>query len=296
MSAITGQCGESIEIAFRCAGLMLMALIAPELVIIWAMKQWFGARRIAKANSERGWTKTHGFFALMGGFMQVRGEMEVPVRVIVPDSYSNRIDFSNFPPITEAHIQDRSKRDAISKGLVLVQTTWFILQCLGCAIERLPITELEIATLAFTVLNLATYWFWWNKPADVRYPYTIHEQPVVHGGKVLEGGGKAENGAKDYPKEGNGFVRVAAQVKSGTKAVFSKAWNSAEDDPPLQRVFTAPTISSTRLSWTPSCYPTSVLRVYGCRHSMQGTSWIGRIVWLHGFRRSSPACSGQFIV
>ncbi|KDQ55306.1 hypothetical protein JAAARDRAFT_195710 [Jaapia argillacea MUCL 33604] len=169
--------------------------------------------------------------------MQVRGEMEVPVRVIVPDSYSNRIDFSNFPPITEAHIQDRSKRDAISKGLVLVQTTWFILQCLGRAINRLPITKLEIATLAFTVLNLATYWFWWNKPADVRYPYTT---PTVHGGEVFEGGGEAENGAKDYDEGGNGFVQVATRFKSRIRAAFSLAWTYAETEPPLRRVFIVP--------------------------------------------------------
>ncbi|KDQ55304.1 hypothetical protein JAAARDRAFT_133786 [Jaapia argillacea MUCL 33604] len=238
---IPGPYETSIEITFRRVGLMLMALIAPELTILWAMKQWFCARRIAKAHSERGWTKTHGFFTLMGGFMRVRGRMEVPVEVILPNSaHLSDFLFDEYPPITEAHIQDRSKRDALSKGLVLVQTTWFILQCLARVIKRLPITELEIATLAFTVLNLATYWFWWNKPADVHYPYTLRERPTPYDNEVLEKGGEAENGAEDHHKGRNGFVRIASRFKSGTRAVFSEAWGMAKRDHPLARVFSFP--------------------------------------------------------
>ncbi|KDQ55318.1 hypothetical protein JAAARDRAFT_195720 [Jaapia argillacea MUCL 33604] len=237
---IPGPDETSIEIAFSRVGLMLMALIAPELVIVWAMKQWFGARRIAKDHSEHVWTKTHGFFTLMGGFMRVRGKMDVPVEVILPNAISSHLKFDEFPPITEAHIQDRSKRDAISKGLVLAQTMWFILQCLGRAIERLPITELETVTLAFTVLNLATYWFWWNKPADVRYPYTIREQPNEHGDELLEGGNEGGNGAEDRHEGRNGFVRIIVRFNSKVRVVFLSVRGLARMSQPLQRVFTIP--------------------------------------------------------
>jgi len=36
-----------------------------------------------------------------------------------------------WPTITKKEIQDRSKADIFSKGIVLVQTTWFIVQCIG---------------------------------------------------------------------------------------------------------------------------------------------------------------------
>jgi hypothetical protein len=37
-----------LKLASRRLGIMIMALVAPELVISWAMRQWFVARRIAK--------------------------------------------------------------------------------------------------------------------------------------------------------------------------------------------------------------------------------------------------------
>ena len=79
----------------------------------------------------------------------------------------------DFPDITEREIHDRSKGDALSKGLVLIQTSWFILQCIARRIERLPITELELVTLAFAALNFITYTLWWNKPLNVQCPVRV---------------------------------------------------------------------------------------------------------------------------
>jgi hypothetical protein len=58
---------------------------------------------------------------------------------------------------------DRSKGDVLSKGLVILQTGWFV-QCIARGIERLSVTELELVTVGFATLNLVTYAFWWNKP------------------------------------------------------------------------------------------------------------------------------------
>ncbi|KAH0579952.1 hypothetical protein H2248_002772 [Termitomyces sp. 'cryptogamus'] len=75
--------------------------------------------------------------------------------------------------ITEDELKDRSKGDWFSKSLLLLQVTWFILQILVRRVQHLAITELEIATLAFAILNFATYIFWWNKPFDVGCPIII---------------------------------------------------------------------------------------------------------------------------
>ncbi|TFK70479.1 hypothetical protein BDN72DRAFT_722282, partial [Pluteus cervinus] len=61
-------------------------------------------------------------------------------------------------------VQDRSKGDFLSKGLVTLQTSWFTLECIARFQRHLPITELEVVTLAFAVLNIITYGFWWDKP------------------------------------------------------------------------------------------------------------------------------------
>ncbi|KIK53902.1 hypothetical protein GYMLUDRAFT_103216, partial [Collybiopsis luxurians FD-317 M1] len=47
-------------------GLMVIGLIAPELLVLWAARQWFAARKLVRGY--KGWTQSHAFFALMGGF------------------------------------------------------------------------------------------------------------------------------------------------------------------------------------------------------------------------------------
>lgn len=79
-----------------------------------------------------------------------------------------------WPKITESEIQDKSKGDALSKAIVTVQTSWFLVQCIVRGSTGLIITELELLTLAFASLNVVTYFFWWNKPVDVRYPHPVH--------------------------------------------------------------------------------------------------------------------------
>jgi hypothetical protein len=117
---------------------------------------------------EYNWTKTHGFFAIMGGFMEYHdnGPPTVLEAKDVPAVTKKRI--------LEVEIQDRSKGDGLSKTFALVQTMWFILQCISRGIEKLPVTELEVATCAFAILNFATYILWWNKPLNVSRPVLVY--------------------------------------------------------------------------------------------------------------------------
>lgn len=78
--------------------------------------------------------------------------------------------------ITKEEIKDRGRGDMLSKGLVVIQTGWFILQCIARRVQHLPITELELVTLAFAALNFVTYGLWWNKPLDVQCPLRVHRR------------------------------------------------------------------------------------------------------------------------
>ncbi len=52
-----------------------------------------------------------------------------------------------LPKITVSDIKDRSKGD-LSRLIAILQTTWFILQCIARGQQQLAVTELELVTLA----------------------------------------------------------------------------------------------------------------------------------------------------
>jgi hypothetical protein len=159
--------------------MMIMAyvLLAPEMVIIWAARQHRDAKFLAEEFQNKGrpgWTKTHAFFLIMGGFTLHAGGK--PLRVLEWKDLealarAGRID---WPNITEEEIKDRSKGDYLSKGIVVLQTTWFIIQIISRAASRLTITELEVVTLAFSTLIGVIYYLWWDKPLDVRCSVPVH--------------------------------------------------------------------------------------------------------------------------
>ncbi|KAF8522628.1 hypothetical protein BU17DRAFT_44502 [Hysterangium stoloniferum] len=156
--------------------IMFWALIAPELVLIWAMRQYYGAKRISEQFSEQGWTTFHGHFLQMGGFLLCRNE--IILQTLESENLYTLLQEGviEFPHVSKEEIMDRGKSDALSKSFVIIQTSWFIVQCLTRHIQHLLITQLELATLALAVLNGVMYFFWWNKPLDVRTP--IHIQLI----------------------------------------------------------------------------------------------------------------------
>ena len=68
----------------------------------------------------------------------------------------------------EREIKDRSHSDGFAKLIAVGQTTWFMVQLLARLTQHLPITELEIMTVAFAAMNILIYFFWWDKPMGVK--------------------------------------------------------------------------------------------------------------------------------
>ena len=82
-------------------------------------------------------------------------------------------DIYSFAMPTEAEIKDRGKSDWLAKSLALLQTSWFVMQCIARGIKHLPVTHLEIVTLAYAAMNFVIYAFWWNKPLNVNRPVRV---------------------------------------------------------------------------------------------------------------------------
>lgn len=107
----------------------------------------------------------------MGGFHQFDGDR--PLLCLTPDDVVELVALGMLIPPSELEIKDRSKADSFSKLIVLVQTLWFVMQSIARHIEHLPLTELEVATLAYTIPILGIYICWWNKPLGVTQPIQV---------------------------------------------------------------------------------------------------------------------------
>ena len=111
----------------------------------------------------------HGFYAEMGGY-----------RIVSPagskQSYTFRVkeliwltenNILTIPEISSEELHDKSNADYLVKGIALTQSTWFMLQICARVNQHLPITTLELATVAFIGCTGMMYFFWWHKPMDL---------------------------------------------------------------------------------------------------------------------------------
>ena len=185
--------------------LFVCALLAPEYVLAWAIRQFLIARKIAdkgefsvkffsisiilkNSTLEQQWSTTHGFFIIMGGFhlfkrssekqsdaQSISQEGDEPLHPLLASDLKLDLVYSFTMP-TEAEIQDKGKSDWLAKSLVLLQTSWFVTQCIARAIEHLPVTHLEIVTLAYAAMNFVIYIFWWSKPLNVNRPVRVFQK------------------------------------------------------------------------------------------------------------------------
>jgi len=92
----------------------------------------------------------------MGGFTLVDPDLRTANpkdqngQVLTIDRFKELIEHPDFdlPDITEEDIEDRSKGDVLFKLIAILQTSWFIIQCIARGQQRLALTELELVTLA----------------------------------------------------------------------------------------------------------------------------------------------------
>jgi len=108
----------------------------------------------------------------------MENEGNQPIRVLFPEQLESYSLTGNgdFPKISKADIEDKSKGDAISKGVLILQTGWFVTQCIARGVQGLPITELELITVAFATLNFVIYLLWLEKPLNVQRGVRVYKK------------------------------------------------------------------------------------------------------------------------
>ncbi|KIM24393.1 hypothetical protein M408DRAFT_233237 [Serendipita vermifera MAFF 305830] len=175
--------------------LFIWALLVPEYILGWAVRQYVQAGVIKQ--QAPGWTRTHGHFMIMGGFHLFRLPAGAPfvessesAGFVYPTGNHSRGDevpvcplkFEDIPVYvlktvapTKTELKDRGKSDALTKIIVLVQALWFVMQCTVRGVQKLPLTELEVVTLAYATLNFFIYVFWWDKPQNAECPIRVYK-------------------------------------------------------------------------------------------------------------------------
>lgn len=75
--------------------------------------------------------------------------------------------YIDLPNITVSEIRDKSKADVFAKGAAIFQGLWLVVQSIARTAQGLPMSQLELFTLAFVVSTVMSYFFWWRKPQHV---------------------------------------------------------------------------------------------------------------------------------
>jgi len=151
--------------------------------------------------TDRGWTRRHGLFLLMGGFVLCNKDGQ-PIKTLSFPHFQRLVyeKVIDLPHLTSLEIQERSNLHPALAFIALLQATWFVAQCLVRFTNASPtapgfpvITQFEAMTLPLVIANWCIFLFAWKKPLDARRPILIkpnnvseHEQPRRRGTTVTE--------------------------------------------------------------------------------------------------------------
>ncbi|KIL62375.1 hypothetical protein M378DRAFT_25598 [Amanita muscaria Koide BX008] len=201
---------------WKRVGWMMVALFAPEIVFVQAFFDWTKSsdllREILEKYPECGWTETHTQFVRMGGFRLEHANKKTFLDCI-------RDGTIDLPELSKDDILARSKGSFIAKCLAVIQTAWFVTQCIHRHSQHLLLTELEITTLAHTLVNFFIYFFWWHKPYGVAVPIivpgTIARGWDESGIKILSVlGGRDDNG---MAPQHSWYIRLGIKILKQVK-------------------------------------------------------------------------------
>lgn len=170
----------------------LFTALFPEFILVHAILEHVMAadalkqiKKLSKQQRDRQrWTLTHVYFVNMGG---LRIDTERPVTFFPESTLVNAYQLvalincnaiHALPKVRLEDIEDRSKTDPFSKGISLIQVVSLVLALITRSIRRLPVSQLEILTVAFAACTITTYVFCWSKPQDVHTPLRIALGPT----------------------------------------------------------------------------------------------------------------------
>ncbi|KAK3307678.1 uncharacterized protein B0T15DRAFT_484731 [Chaetomium strumarium] len=137
-----------------------------------------------KGEVRRRWTLVHCLYANMGGLVPYPtqgigsgsggpGAQPVTTPMLAETIRRGGCDSLKHFVLDRADIEDKSKADWLLRTIAVMQIVWLVLNVAARAIARVPVTQLEIATVAFSITAIATYAANWWKPKDIGQPTAL---------------------------------------------------------------------------------------------------------------------------
>ncbi|KAI5778143.1 hypothetical protein EDC01DRAFT_623309, partial [Geopyxis carbonaria] len=173
---LQGKKVETVSTALGKVTWALIALVAPDLVLVIALHQFLNAygQEVKGASGENMKLKM-AFFALMGGFSvevkTVNGRQAKSITKISELTDVMMMDRIHDFPLAE--VDDKSNASGVAKIVACFQAGWILLQCFGRQLDNIYITLLELNTAIHVTLAIIMYFLWWKKPSDVSNPIVI---------------------------------------------------------------------------------------------------------------------------
>lgn len=204
---------------------IMAGIFAPEVITSIAYSQWLFARALVKHMEENGWinaTMIEAHFLSMRG-VAVRNKVEDRIRIgqthLTPSDVVGSLEFrAAFP--SKATIQDKSKTELIGKLSTCTQILWLLIQVLGRKLQGDSVSLLEVTTISYVVLAMATFIFWWQKPKDIEEPCFVDVELDVH-----EEPERILSWWRDFGRP-RGTSTFAAYISSACfSAIHCAAWN-----------------------------------------------------------------------
>lgn len=218
---------------------MTLTIFCPEYVTYIAIDQWQNARKYRGIQKlgHPDFTIKQGFYVAMGGLI-IRTYDELPVgagdkhdltergalrdQIIYMDDLIILVREKILePPHISLHsLEERSKTDNFARFITIGHVIVFIISTVGRLASGLPISLLEVGTLAFVFCAACINYFWWNKPLDLRTSTVIE----LSAEKAQKFRAKTED-LPLYPSE----------QTLGELADYSLFWRRMIDDPHSSR-------------------------------------------------------------
>jgi len=137
----------------------------------------------------------HAFYAIMGGFAfygpyddddptAEESFFQISTNphhtVDVPKMNTIVYIVEHFPHILtnipEEYILNQAVSSSLGKVLLIVQVAWFCTNCASRLFQHLPLSLLEVTTVAHGFCTLIAYIVWWSKPLNVAAPTILRER------------------------------------------------------------------------------------------------------------------------